>query len=77
MKKKTSISPSHPTSESRQAWVGGVVTIIVSIFFLGLAYVLLNFGQSMWRAFGYVAIIWGIMGIGYGLREIHKAFRRR
>ena len=57
--------------------MGGVVTIIVSIFFLGLGYVLLNFGQSMWRAFGYIAVVWGVMGIVYGLREIHKAFRRR
>jgi len=76
MKKKASRNIYHPTLESRQA-LGKGVTIVVSIFFMVLGYLLLKSDIFLWQIFGYVAFIWGAMGVGYGLWEIYKAIKQR
>ena len=50
----------------------------MSLVFLGIAYLLLTqTDQLFWRIFGCITLVWGVLGIGYGLAGIHTAFKDR
>ena len=64
----------NSTSDSRKAFIGHIVTIIVSFVFLGVSYLLIFKTQhSMYQNFGYIFFIWGAIGIAYILKETLKS----
>ena len=64
----------NTTIDSRKAFIGHIVTIIVSFVFLGVSYLLVfKTQQLLYQIFGYVFLIWGVMGIAYVLKETLKS----
>lgn len=64
----------NTTIDSRKAFIGNIVTIIVSFVFLGVSYLLVSkTHNSMYQNFGYILFIWGAMGIAYVLKETLKS----
>jgi len=67
----------NTTLDSRKAFIGNIVTIIVSFVFLGVSYLLVfKTDQFTYRNFGYIFFIWGAMGIAYVLKETLKTIWR-
>ncbi len=64
----------NTTIDSRKAFFGNIVTIIVSFVFLGVSYLLVfKTNHFMYRNIGYIFFIWGAMGIAYVLKETLKS----
>ena len=64
----------NTTSDSQKAFIGNIVTIIVSFVFLGVSYLLVfKTHQFLYKIFGYTFLIWGMMGIAYILKETLKS----
>ena len=67
----------NTTIDSRMAFFGNIVTIIVSLVFLGVSYLLIfKTHHSTYQNFGYIFFIWGAMGIAYVLKETLKSIWR-
>ena len=64
----------NTTIDSRKAFFGNIVTIIVSFIFLGVSYLLVfKTNHSFYQNFGYILFFWGAMGIVYILKETLKS----
>ena len=60
----------NTTPDSRKTFIGNIATVIVSIVFLGVSYFLVfKTHQLLYQIFGYVFLIWGVMGIAHVLKE--------
>ena len=67
----------NTTSDSRKAFIGNVATVIVSIVFLGVSYLLVfKTHQLLYQIFSFTFLTWGAMGIVHVLQQTQRSLWR-